>query len=68
LLTTDDSLFVADMTTGSIFAPQALGAIYQIQAVPEPGPGGMTAGCLGLTALGRRSRARSDRRRFFAAA
>jgi glucose/arabinose dehydrogenase len=65
LLTTDDSLFVADMSSGSIFGPQAMGAIYQIQVVPEPGLGQMTANCLGLTALCRRSRARSDRRRFF---
>ena len=62
LLATDDSLFVADMTSGSIFAAQGLGSIYQIQAVPELGTWRMTEGCMALTALGRRSRARSLRR------
>lgn len=52
LLATDDSLFVADMSNASVFGPQAAGAIYQIQAVPEPVLA--SAACVCLLVLARR--------------
>jgi glucose/arabinose dehydrogenase len=37
ILATNDALFLADITSaGSIFTTTAAGAIYQVQAVPEP--------------------------------
>jgi len=54
LLATDDSLFVADMTAGSIFGPDGPGNIYQIQAVPEPALAGFGLALAGLSC--RRSR------------
>ena len=37
LITTADSLFVSDLSDGSLFSASATGDIYQITYLPEPG-------------------------------
>jgi len=37
LMTTADSLFVSDLSSGSMFTANATGKIYQIKYLPEPG-------------------------------
>ncbi len=53
LLSTADSVFIADMADGSVFGTASTGAIYQISAVPEPG-GAVLAFALTLPLLARR--------------